>query len=142
MALPTSYSEVGLADYMVRSLGGLAEMLGLDESAMSEAVNDVAHACGVQSISQAHDLAMVRALARVAALRVARTAAAGWYDFGADGGDYKRSQVVKQIGDLLAAAERDALIYDPGYGVEIGVLRYRLDPYGGPEDDLAAEGAG
>ena len=140
MALPTSYNETTLAEYMVRALGGLATVLGLDTAAMGEAVNDVAAACGVQDVGLADDVGQVRALAKVAALRVARTAAAGWYDFGADGGDYKRSQVQKQIGELLAAAECDALVYDPGYGVEVGALHPAADPYRWAED-MTAEGA-
>jgi hypothetical protein len=143
MPLPTSYNEATLAAYMVRSLGTLAETLGIDDASMAEAVNDVTQTCGVADIATVTDLAMVRALARVAALRVAQTTAAGWYDFGADGGDYKRSQVVKQIDTLLAAAERDAMLYDgSGYAVAVGTVRYVGDPYDWDVDDAAAEGAG
>ena len=129
MALPSSYTETTLKTYMVSTLGNLAMVLGLDANAMAEAANDVTQACGVTNISGATDIALVRALARVAALRVAQTTAAGWYDFGADGGDYKRSQVVKQIGDLLAVAESEALVYDANYSMVVGVLHYATDPY-------------
>ena len=60
------------------------------------------------------DVAKVRALATVSALRAARTRAAAWYDFDADGGGFKRSQVQAQVGSLLAAAEREAMVYDGG----------------------------
>lgn len=142
MALPTSYNEATLKAYMVRSLGGLATVLGIDDDSMAEAANDVTQACGVVDVASA-DVAQVRALAKVAALRVAQTTAAGWYDFGADGGDYKRSQVAEQIQTLLAQAERDAMVYDQGYAVEVGTMQYVADPYNwDAADDTAAEGAG
>ena len=135
MALPTSYNEATLAFYMVTVLGGLAETLGLTSDDMTEAVNDVAAACNVTDVANATDVQQVRALAKVAALRVAQAMAAGWYDFGADGGEYKRSQVQQQIAKLLTAAESDALTYAPEYGIQVGTLSYAGDPY--PFDDEA-----
>ena len=135
MALPTSYTEVTLALYMVTVLGGLAETLGLTTDDMVEAVNDVAAACSVTDVANATDVKQVRALAKVAALRTAQTTAAGWYDFGADGGDYKRSQVQKQVSDLIEAAEQEALLYAPEYSIQVGTLRYPDDPYPFPVDD-------
>ena len=135
MALPTSYNEATLALYMVTVLGGLAETLGLTTDDMTEAVNDVAAACSVTDVADATDVKQVRALAKVAALRVAQTMAAGWYDFGADGGDYKRSQVQKQVADLLKAAEQEALLYAPEYAIQVGTLSYPDDPYPFPVDD-------
>ena len=134
MPLPASYTEATLATYMVSRLGDLATVLGLTTASMAETVNDVALACGVTDIADASDIAQVRALAAVAALRVAQTAAAGWYDFGADGGDFKRSQVQAQIGALLAAAERDALLYGDGYAVAAGSFA-QPDPYRWETDD-------
>lgn len=141
MALPSSYNELTLAIYMESVLGGLATTLGLSADDMSEAVNDVAAACGVTDVANATDVTQVRALAKVAALRVARTTAAGWYDFDADSGDFKRSQVQKQIGDLLSAAERDALTYAAEYGIQTGTMTYSTDPYpfaaaDGEDDDV------
>lgn len=143
MPLPTSYNEATLKAYMVRALGGLATVLGIDDDSMAEAANDVTQACGVVDVAAA-DVAQVRALAKVAALRVAQTTAAGWYDFGADGGDYKRSQVNEQIEKLLAAAERDAMLYDGagGYSVLTGTVRYTADPYIWGAVDATAEGTG
>ena len=135
MALPTSYNEATLALYMVTVLGGLAETLGLTTDDMTEAVNDVAAACGATDVADVTDVKQVRALAKVAALRVAQTMAAGWYDFGADGGDYKRSQVQKQVADLLKAAEQESLLYAPEYAIQIGTLNYVDDPYPFPAVD-------
>lgn len=96
---------------------------------------------GAADIQQAPDIAQVRALGRVAALRVAQMAAASWYDFSADGGDYKRSQVQKQIGEALKNAERDAMLYDQVYAVGTGVMR-QADPYDWDAEDQAAAGVG
>lgn len=137
MALPTSYNEATLALYMITVLGGLAETLGLTADDMTEAINDVAAACSVTDVANATDVKQVRALAKVAALRAAQTMAAGWYDFSADNGDYKRSQVQKQVADLLQAAEQEALLYAPEYAIQVGTLNYTGDPYPFPVDDTA-----
>ena len=137
MALPTSYNEATLALYMITVLGGLAETLGLTADDMTEAINDVAAACSVTDVANATDVKQVRALAKVAALRAAQTMAAGWYDFSADNGDYKRSQVQKQVADLLKAAEQEALLYAPEYAIQVGTLNYTGDPYPFPVDDTA-----
>ena len=140
MPLPTSYNEATLAAYMVSSLGGLASVLGIDDTSMYEAVNDVTQACGVADIATVTDVGKVRALARVAALHVAQSTAAGWYDFNADGGEYKRSQVQAQIQTLLTSAENAAMQYDAGYSVQVGTVAYVADPYDWDIDDAEAEG--
>lgn len=142
MPAPASYNETTLAAYMVQTLGDLATTLGITTAAMAEAVIDVALACGVTDVADATDVAQVRALARVAALRRAQTAAASWYDFAADGGDYKRSQVMAQLDSLLKAAEADAMNYSESYAVGVGTLSYAGDPYDWDADGAPAEGAG
>ena len=64
MAPPTSYNEATLAAYMVRSLGSLADTLGINDDSMYEAVNDVTQACGVADVASATNVAQVRALAQ------------------------------------------------------------------------------
>ena len=129
MPLPTSYNEATLKAFMVNSLGALATTLGIDDASMAEAVNDVAAACGVTDVSQAADVMKLRAVAKVQALRVAQQVAAGWYDFSADGGDFKRSQVNKQIETLLSMAYADGLAYAGSYAIETGTVRVANDPY-------------
>jgi predicted membrane protein len=141
MALPAGYTETTLAFYMFESLGRIAETLALDETHMTEAVNDVAAACGVTNVADVTDVAKLRSLAKVAALRVAQTTAVNWYDFSADGGDYKRSQVTAQIADMLVAAEAAAMVYSAGYAVQTGTMVFVDDPYAW-SDDMEAEGAG
>ena len=142
MALPSSYTEATLVYYMLESLGDLATTLGVTEARLYETVNDVALACNVTDIANATDIVQVRALARVAALRVAQTTAATWYDFSADGGDYKRSQVMAQIERMTKAAEAAAMQYDNAYAVGTGVLSYAGDPYDWDAEDADAAGVG
>jgi hypothetical protein len=139
MTLPAAYNEATLAFYMVASLGAIAPTLGLLDEAMYEAVNDVVQAYGVTDIAAATDIAKLRALAKVAALGVAQTTAATYYDFSADGGDHKRSQVMAQLATLLMNAETAAFAYTPNYGLEIGTVHYVDDPY---DWDIQQEAAG
>ena len=139
MTVPTSYTEASLAAYMFESLGRIAETLSLDETNMLESVHDISLVCGVSDIADVTDVIKIRALARVAALQVAQTTAATYYDFGADGGDYKRSQVMAQISILLTNAETAAFAYAPNYGLEIGTIIYTADPY---DWDLETEAEG
>jgi hypothetical protein len=135
MALPSSYTEATLKTYMLACLGGLGTVLGLTTDSFTEAVNDVLAAYGVDTIADATDIPQLRALAKVAALRTAQATAAGWYDFGADGGDFKRSQVAKQIDAMLATAESDALLYLDSYSIQTGTLTFTDDPYPFADDD-------
>lgn len=141
MALPSSYTEATLKTYMLASLGGLGTVLGLTIDSFAEAVNDVLAAYGVEDIANATDIPQLRALAKVAALRTAQATAAGWYDFGADGGDFKRSQVAEQIATMLATAESDALLYADAYTIGTGTLTYTDDPYPFSVDDEDEGGA-
>ncbi len=135
MALPSSYTEGTLKTYMLAVLAELATVLGLTSASFDEAVNDVLIAYGVDDIAAATDVARLRSLAQVAAYRRAQTVAAGWYDFSADGGDFKRSQLLKQIGALLAGAEREALNYVDTYSIQTGTLTWTGDPYVFGDDD-------
>lgn len=135
MPLPTSYNEATLKAFMVGSLGALATTLGIDDAAMAEAVNDVAAACGVTDVGHLADVVQLRAVAKVAALRVAQQVAAGWYDFSADGGEFKRSQVNKQIESLLTMAYADGMAYAGSYAIETGRVRVSNDPYQFADED-------
>lgn len=128
MAIPTSYSEETLKAFMLAALSGLGTALGLTAASFDEAVNDTLLAYGVSDIAQATDMAKLRGLARVAAWQVAVAAAAGDYDFSADGGNYRRSQLHEQARKGLAAAEADAALYGGDNQASIGVMAW-TDPY-------------
>lgn len=150
MAIPTAYTESTLRSYMAASLGAIADTLGLDQTSFIEAVNDVLLAYGVSDVAQATDIAKLRALARVEALRVAQASVALAYDFAADGASFDRSQMAARIAALLAQAEADAARVVAGaagaaWAVGVGTLAVPGDPYRfGYEvaDDAEAEGAG
>lgn len=128
MAIPTSYSEETLKAFMLAALSNLGAALGLTASSFNEAVNDALLAYGVTDIAQATDIAKLRALARVAAWQVAVSAAAGDYDFSADGGNYRRSQLHEQARKGLAAAEADAAVYSGENQATVGLMIWD-DPY-------------
>lgn len=128
MAIPTSYSEETLKAFMLAALSNLGATLGLTAASFDEAVNDTLLAYGVSDIAQATDMAKLRGLAKVAAWQVAVAASAGDYDFSADGGNYRRSQLHEQARKGLAAAEADAALYGGDNQASIGVMAWG-DPY-------------
>jgi hypothetical protein len=102
MAVPTVYTDLELQDYMLTSLGELGTALDLSVDSFYEAVTDVLLAYGVSDLAAATDIAKIRRLARAAALRVAATKAATFFDFTADGATFRKSQILGQI-DKLAS---------------------------------------
>lgn len=143
MALPTAYTELALASYMLATLGEVAGVLGVDTLEVSEAVNDALLAYGVSDIAQATDMPRLRAAARVAVWRLALARATGLYQFSADGATYNRQQVVEHIRAMLQLEEADASALGIGTGgVWATPLTLRMaDPYRTPTD-IAAEGVG
>lgn len=129
MALPTSYTDATLKSYMLASLGAIGSTLGLTVASFDEAVNDILLAYGAATVALATDITKLRALARVAAIRQARTVAATWYDFSADGASFSRSQVLAALDGMLAMAEADAMPYSASYAIGVGSMSYPDDPY-------------
>lgn len=148
MAIPTAYTDFTLRSYMAASLGTIAETLGLDQLSFVEAANDVLLAYGVDDVAAATDVGLLRALARVEALRVAEQAVALSYDFSADGASFDRSQMAARVAALLVRAEADAARLGGGgaaWSVGVGSLGIPGDPYRfgyEVEDDDEAEGVG
>ena len=125
MTPPLIYTEKSLSEYMHWQLQNLASILGLsvgaaDAGSYAEAVNAALLAYGVSAISQASDIAKIRALARVEVWRMACNSLAALYDFSADGGSYQRGQMLAQAKKNLETALTDALGYDPAYRVGPG----------------------
>ncbi len=132
MAAPTSYTESSLISYMRSVTQAVSDTLGLNAGAFQEAVNDVLVVYGVDDITDATDITKLRALAKVAAWRVVND----WllttaYDFSADGGSYKLSQMKEGAEKALAQAEQAASQagYLDGYAIEMGTLTRSYDPY-------------
>lgn len=129
MALPTVYTDAALKSYMLAYLGSIATTLNLTLDSFAESVNDVLAAYPATTLASATDVAKVRALARVAAVKTAQTVVATWYDFTADGSTFNRSQVVKALAAMLASAEGEALPYSAAYAIGVGSMTYANDPY-------------
>ena len=129
MAPPTSYTEATLKTYMLASLGTLGTTLGLTTASFDEAVNDTLLAYPTTDVALATDITKLRALARLAAARQARTVAASWYDFSADGASFSRSQVLAALDGMIAMAETDAMAYSSNYAIGVGTMTYPDDPY-------------
>lgn len=144
MAIPTSYTETTLGQYMQTMLGAVARALALnagpnDAGDFAEAVNDALLAYGTDDISTITGIASItkiRALARVTAWQFVVTNFSALYDFSADGSSYNRSQLFKQTKEALVLAEQAALPYDAAYAVQVTAIDHKQDPYAyRPEDE-------
>lgn len=108
MAMPTSYTEEGLAAFMVQAIGHVAGGLGLTAGSFVEAVNDTINAYGVDDITEATDIPALRTLARMYAWRVAADNAADEVNVSGDGRSLGLGSLSEQISKRLEAAEEDA----------------------------------
>jgi len=128
MAIPSSYTELSLAAFMVTVTRSVTGALDWSADDFGEAVNDTLLAYGVTAVASATDIAKLRALARVEAWRTVVDGTAADIDFAADGGDYKRSQMHSQARAALERALEQAAPYlpttevDEGFSVEMGSL--------------------
>jgi len=137
MAVPTSYTEVTLGQYMYVQLGKVAKVLELtsgpnDADDFAEAVNDALLAYGtsdISTISGNANIQKLRALARVAAWQFVVNNFAALYSFSADGASYDRNQLFEQSKKALEIAERAALPYDTAYQVKIVSVDHTQNPY-------------
>jgi hypothetical protein len=137
MAVPSTYTEKTLAEYMQAMLGKVAKALELTAvpggaGDFQEAVNDALLAYGtndISTISGMDNLLKLRALALKAAWQYVVNNFAALYDFSADGGTYSRSQLFSQAKQALEQAERQALMYDPAYQASVVRLDHMHDPY-------------
>lgn len=132
MAIPSSYTESALRDYMVTVTANVAGAIGWTATEFTEPVNDVLVAYGVDNITDATDIAKLRSLARVEAWRAVAGATVADYNFSADGGSYSRNQLHEQAVKALERAESEASAN--GYAatgamtIDLGGLKYQ-DPY-------------
>lgn len=129
MAIPSAYTESDLAAYMRNVTKAVSDVLGLVAGDFAEAVNDALSAYGVSGIADATDIAKLRMLAKVAAWRTVNDALITTaYDFSADGGSYKLSQMKAGAEKALELAEQAAGA-SAAYAIEIGTLTRPHDPY-------------
>jgi hypothetical protein len=126
MAIPASYTEQELTEYMLSTTSAVAGVVELESYAFSEAVNDVLVTYGVDTIAEAIDIAKLRSLAKVEAWRTVIGYLMIAYDFSADGASYKRSQMLAAAKDALASAQADAEVsgYSSAYAIQMGTITY------------------
>lgn len=130
MALPSSYTENTLRDYMLSVTATVAGALGWTAVNFTEAVTDALVGYGVTDIAQATDMAKLRSLAKVEAWRAVADATVADYNFSADGGSYSRQQVHQQAVAALQRAEAEAVARGYAYApaIVLGSLQHS-DPY-------------
>ena len=137
MAIPASYTEKTLAEYMHVMLGNVAKALDLHfdpngAGDYAEAVNDALLAYGtddVATITGISNIKKIRVLAVVCAWQHVVNNFAALYDFAADGASYNRSQLFKNAQEALKAAQQQAIAYDPNYVARIRKVDHIHDPY-------------
>lgn len=144
MAIPASYTEYELTEYMLSVTSAVSATVGetgLQTYAFAEAVNDVLVAYGVDDIADAEDIAKLRSLAKVEAWRTVISHLMTAYDFSADGASYSRSQMLAAAEKALSMAESaaEASGYSSTYAIQLGTITYS-DAYAlsETEDDYAS----
>lgn len=134
MAAPSSYTESTFKAYLHTVLGAVADVLGwtTGDGDYDEVVNETLLAYGtddITSVSGRDNIRALRALGRAEAWRAVVVETATDFDFQADGGDYKRSQIHQQAVEALRRAEDEAAVYDDRYAVEVATFEPEIDPY-------------
>lgn len=132
MAIPASYTESTLRDYMLSVTANVASALGWTATNFTEAVNDALVAYGVTDIANVTDIAKLRSLAKAEAWRAVVAGTAADIEFTADGASFKRNQMHEQAVAALERAEGEAV--DRGYmelfgsTISVGSMIH-TDPY-------------
>lgn len=144
MAIPSSYTEVELQDYMLEITSAISSVIGLVSSDFTEAVNDTLVNYGVNSIASATNIKKLRLLAKIEAWRTVVNVTVAEYDQSRDSGESqvwdKKNQLHTNAKAQLEAAETQAASL--GYvadgatynTVAFGTITYN-DPYSITEDE-------
>jgi hypothetical protein len=129
MPIPSSYTEDGIAQYMLNVLenaGPAAEWTSAD---FEEQVVDLLLDYGVTDIASATDITKLRSLARVQAWRKVVAAVSGDFDFSADEAEYNRRVVFEHARTMLEEAERAAAEWLEKLWATQGSMTWEDDPY-------------
>jgi hypothetical protein len=108
MTLPETYTQTHLADWLLKRLGPVADVLGW--SAMSfqvvDAIEDALIAYGVDEVPEATNVPKLRALARRELWRQVADSTVGYHDFTSSDQSFKLQQIHEQA---VAALRRATL---------------------------------
>lgn len=115
MAIPTAYTEDSLKAYMLSVLEDVGAQFfeWTPDNFNEQVIQTLLWYGNVRDVAGATDLVKLRALAAYTAWLKAWGAAVALEDFEADGGNFKQSQIFKQIGQRLLAAWGEAYSYLP-----------------------------
>jgi len=136
MALPTSYSDASLAEFMATVLGSAADPLawtvasGMYDEPVIDAI--ILYGGGITAVSQATDIPKLRTVARYAVWRAVADATSGLVDITTDQDSFKLSQISTQAAEALvrSTAELQQLgVGQPDVTVTRGRLAGRPDAY-------------
>lgn len=134
MAVPSSYDEHDLADYMHSVLGKTATILGWTTDSYAEAVNDAALLYGVSDVADATDIAKLRACARLAAWQAVEADTVGYHDFSEDQQSFRMHQVHVQAVAKVKEARREAARHGVNTVAMTTTTIRRISPYDVVED--------
>lgn len=143
MALPASYTEITIGQYMHTLLGGVATVLGWTEpnsgslEQYSEPINDTLIMVGVDDIADATDIEKLRAAARLAVWDKVVDETATYYPFATDQQRFDRDVIHQQALGRLKEARIQAFKHGINYEVGVTPITYRHDPYNAaiPDDE-------
>lgn len=138
MAVPTTYTEESLSQYMIHTLGEIAGVLNITSTVdWPEDVNEALVMYGASDVSEVEDIPKIRACARFAAWRKALASLTARYNFMSDQQKFERSEMAKMARLQLNMAEADAAAYGviAGQVVGVGYFIPEVDPYGPVTDE-------
>jgi len=130
--VPTAYTLTELKTFIHTTLGVMATHLGWTVNAGSydDAVITALFRYGADSAADATDIRKLRAIAAVEAWRRVVGTLTIDFDFSADGGDFKRSQMLNHAMAALGLAEDEAAPYDQDTNIMVVTkMDHKHDPY-------------
>jgi hypothetical protein len=129
MAVPTSYTEESIKEFMLRTLEGVGPSSAWNTNDFEEQLVDLLLLYEVDDIAEATAITKLRALARVVAWQKVVAATAGDFDFSADEAEYNRRVVFEHARMMLEEAERAAAEWLPKNWATQGTVTWEDDPY-------------
>lgn len=139
MAIPTSYSDYTLSQFMLNELAEVNEYFNWTPASFTEQVVDTLIDYGVSTLSEATDIPKLRAIARLQVWQKAKLAAAKFIDNRMVDDDRSQSQLFDHIASNLQQAQAAASIYltsadsssavASGNVATVGKIVYLTDPY-------------
>jgi hypothetical protein len=130
MSIPTSYTEISLATFMLAELGDVALAIDMTLAKLAEPVNDAMLVYGITDIADATDIDKIRKIARVEAWKAAVKQVAADYAYSDGSASYHRNQMHDMILKQLELAEQDAAGYYSAFQIAVGTVNYPDNPYG------------